>query len=821
MKTKRFGWGIGLAAIVLIVVGLVFSGASAAQWIPDSSEDGTWRVYVSHDLNGGHWGAVSIDPHVLTAPVGQSMPPGGLDQEKSIEPIKVNASFRGWSVRFTDSSNGNVIYDSGNEVWDLYHPFDYYPNNPRAMDCVMTARWAEGASSMGPETGTWTIHVNHDLKGGSLYNGTLPWPHTVITPVGQNVDMFVAFEFEMEHTPEKAGSTFGGWSVIFTDTATGDIVFDGRDSIWSLSEPFAYYPGNPREMDLLMIANWKSPVPEIVGGSNLWKVHNIFEIDADAQWGTYIPDFTIAAKIGDNMSWGSLDRAKNPNVFKPGYRFKGWSVRFTDAATGSVIYDSGDEIWDLDHPFDYYPGNPVEMNCRFLARWEEDPNARAEIDFWRIDIIYDLNGGHWGSEFEGLKQLMAPEWQSIPLDALKRIEPTREGYRFSGWSVRFSNPVNGYVIYDSGQEVWNLDVPFNYYPDNPPEMDCRFLARWVVDALPPDPDAESWSVIVSHDLNGGHWGAVSIDPHVLMAPVGQSMPSDGLDPEKSIEPVNEGASFRGWSVRFTDPANGSVIYDSGDEIWDLYHPFDYYPGNPRNMHCVMTARWGEASFPQPGPEDTWRVVISYDLNGGKWPPEGALSPRTITGVAGRSMPDGALDPERKIKPKHPYLKLARFKGWSVRFTDPANGSVIYDSGDEVWDLDHPFDYYSENPKEMDCLMIARWKEPRDGEWGVYIDVDLNGGFSDAQIFPVLVTAPIGESIPTEEIKKAADWAPRYDGLWFKGWSVRFTDPVTGNVIYDSGKHIWDLNEPFRYYPENPRVMECLMTARWSLLPVGK
>ena len=149
MKTKRFGWGIGLAAIVLIVVGLVFSGASAAQWIPDSSEDGTWRVYVSHDLNGGHWGAVSIDSHVLTAPVGQSMPPGGLDQEKSIEPIKVNASFRGWSVRFTDSSNGNVIYDSGNEVWDLYHPFDYYPNNPRAMDCVMTARWAEGASSMG------------------------------------------------------------------------------------------------------------------------------------------------------------------------------------------------------------------------------------------------------------------------------------------------------------------------------------------------------------------------------------------------------------------------------------------------------------------------------------------------------------------------------------------------------------------------------------------------------------------------------------------------------------------------------------------------
>ena len=31
MKTKRFGWMIGLAAVVLAVAGSVFSGASAAQ----------------------------------------------------------------------------------------------------------------------------------------------------------------------------------------------------------------------------------------------------------------------------------------------------------------------------------------------------------------------------------------------------------------------------------------------------------------------------------------------------------------------------------------------------------------------------------------------------------------------------------------------------------------------------------------------------------------------------------------------------------------------------------------------------------------------
>ena len=137
MITKRFGWMFGLAAIVLAVAGLVFSGASAAPLI--SGE--TWWVYVSHDLNGGHWDAVSIDSHVLTAPIGQNMPADGLDQEKRIEPIKENASFRGWSVRFTDPANGSVIYDSGDEVWDLDHPFDYYPDNPLEMDCLMTARW--------------------------------------------------------------------------------------------------------------------------------------------------------------------------------------------------------------------------------------------------------------------------------------------------------------------------------------------------------------------------------------------------------------------------------------------------------------------------------------------------------------------------------------------------------------------------------------------------------------------------------------------------------------------------------------------------------
>ncbi len=107
---------------------------------PDPSSE-TWRVNISHEMNGGHWGAISINPHTITAPINQSMPANGLEQERNIEPIKENAIFLGWAVRFTNAANNVVIYDSGSTVWDLNHPFDYYPSNPREMNCVMTAQW--------------------------------------------------------------------------------------------------------------------------------------------------------------------------------------------------------------------------------------------------------------------------------------------------------------------------------------------------------------------------------------------------------------------------------------------------------------------------------------------------------------------------------------------------------------------------------------------------------------------------------------------------------------------------------------------------------
>ncbi len=213
----------------------------------------------------------------------------------------------------------------------------------------------------------------------------------------------------------------------------------------------------------------------------------------------------------------------------------------------------------------------------------------------------------------------------------------------------------------------------------------------------PPPAPETWTVHIRHDLNGGHWGAVNIDPHTITAPINQSMPADGLEPERNIEPLKENATFKGWSVRFTNAENGDVVHDGGEEIWDLDHPFDYYPGNPREMDCLMTARW-EAAAPE-----TWSVNIYHDLNGGYWE-GGGIPNRTITAGIGQNMPHGALEPERITKPKR---FPASFRGWTVRFSDAETGDVIY-AGGEVWDLNQPFGYYPNNPLEMDCLMTAQW-----------------------------------------------------------------------------------------------------------------
>ncbi len=462
---------------------------------PPLPEPNTWVVHVSHDLSGGHWGAVSISPYTLTALVGENMPNTSFDQEKGIVPLAVSAEFSGWSVILTDASSGNVIYDGSSGIWNLDEPIRYDPANPREMNCRMVAQWT--AVSPAPpehESGVWTVHVSHDLKGGTFHDGSLSWPHTVTTPIGQNIDMAAAFQKELL-PPKKDSSRFEGWTVLFTDTATGNIIYDGRDSIWNMMIPFAYHPDNPREMNLLMIADWGLPLPVPV--DNVWKVHINFELDSGAYWGIFIPDFTITAPIGEDMAPNSLDQAKNPKIFKPGYTFKGWSALFTDMG-GNLIYDSQEDVWNLDETFKYYAGNPLEMRCRFLARWKENPDAdsQEENGSWRVRIEYYLEGGVWAAMAAAPKELMAPDGQDITLYGLKNLNPPgRAGYRFLGWRIRLIDSIFKVDYFSSGTTLWDLDEPIPYSPHFPKTMIWMMIAQW--EAVPEEITEEVIDVIDS------------------------------------------------------------------------------------------------------------------------------------------------------------------------------------------------------------------------------------------------------------------------------------------------------------------------------------
>ncbi len=555
-----------------------------ARWKEGQQASETWTVNVTHQLKNGVWPqGKEIEPYQLSAPVGQSMAASSLSKEQMVLPEKPDGVFKGWGVLFTDT-DGNIIYDGRNNVWDLNHPFDYYPDNPRHMECLMVAIW-EGPTY---EDTLWSVNVSHLLRGGQWPIGKRIEPYRIIAPIGQSMPYNLSQEQMMQ--PVKPDGVFKGWSVLFYDAKSADIVYDGRDTMWDLNFPFDYYPENPREMDCLMIANWEGgPGPEQPVGDS-WKVNVSHDLNGGAwQPGKGINPYWISAPVGQSMDGSSLIQEQLFIPQKPSSVFKGWGVLFTDASNGNVIYDGRNTAWDLNHPFDFYPDNPREMNCVMVAIWEGGAPA---IETWKVNVTHDLNGGTWPAG-----QQIDPYWISAPvgqsmvpgsLGKEQTILPLKPSAIFKGWGVLFTDASNGNVIYDGRSNIWDLNHPFDFYPDNPREMNCVMVAIWEGGA----PAIDTWKVNVTHDLNGGTWPAGQwIDPYWISALAGQSMAPGSLSKEQVIQPQKAGAVFKGWGVLFTDASNGNVIYDGRSNVWDLNHPFDFYPDNPREMNCVMIANW--------------------------------------------------------------------------------------------------------------------------------------------------------------------------------------------------------------------------------------
>ena len=177
--------------------------------------------------------------------------------------------------------------------------------------------------------------------------------------------------------------------------------------------------------------------------------------------------------------------------FRTGYTFKGWG---TSSSTSYAAYQPGSTFY-------------TNANTTLYAVW----SART------YTISYNANGGSGGpgsqTKTHGIKMLIS------------RVEPTRSGYTFLGWST---SPSASSASYQPGE--W-------YYAN----ADRTFYAVWKKNA--------PTSYTVSYDANGGSG-----------APGSQTKTQDITLTLSGTKPTRSGYTFLGWA---TSSSATSASYQPG------------------------------------------------------------------------------------------------------------------------------------------------------------------------------------------------------------------------------------------------------------------
>ena len=166
-------------------------------------------------------------------------------------------------------------------------------------------------------------------------------------------------------------------------------------------------------------------------------------------------------------------------------------------------------------------GTPEDPVCegRAFYGWAATPDASDEDVVTRIEVTadttvyaiyeetftvtYDANGGAFDGETEKYEALAAPGLYKIGADV---PEPTREGYKFIGWT----------------------DEDGRFLSETALNSDASFTAEW--------DDAVS----VTYDANGGSFGEEAVD--VVSIEIGTWYANDHKDP------VWPGHEFLGWML---------------------------------------------------------------------------------------------------------------------------------------------------------------------------------------------------------------------------------------------------------------------------------
>lgn len=241
--------------------------------------------------------------------------------------------------------------------------------------------------------------------------------------------------------------------------------------------------------------------------------------------------------IADTPVSGIIGQTYNvPSVSRSGYTFKGW----TNTESDDIIVIAADATTFT---------MPTKANEEYKAKW--NPN---------VNITLDPNSGKWADDSTAVKTEEvegSAEWANKPAN------PTKEGYKFMGWT---------------GEGVVNGALPANYPAATEETTDYTYTAQW------------KKLVTITIDANGGTWAdnttAAKVyhedDPDVAVIVGGQPWDTNFV-PTYDIPAyayaasgiARPGYALMGWQV------DGGEIVQSFPEI---------FPEDDATYTAVWTAR---------------------------------------------------------------------------------------------------------------------------------------------------------------------------------------------------------------------------------------
>ena len=451
--------------------------------------------------------------------------------------------------------------------------------------------------------------------------------------------------------------------------------------------------------------------------------------------------------VGNPTSYSVADLPRSiGNPTRAGYSFQGWTAKYSDGRA------------DMTYPSTYYSiPSGVTGLVTLTANW-------TPIQY---SITYTLNGGTATGN---------PTWYNADTATVIN-NPTRTGYNFIGWTVRYANDTqftgqvdyciplcsygnvaftanwgsaNQYVItyvLNGGTNAANNPLSYSVadLPRSigvPTHAGYNFLG-WTVKYS--DGRADITTPTVTYSIPSGVTGLVILTANWNIVQYSITYTLNGgtvtgnpttynIDSTVVIEnPTRAGYNFLGWTVTYAN--NTQYINQIGYTI-------------PRGSYgnVVLTANWGSAN----------EYSIAYVLNGGE---NAANNPASYTITA---LPRPITNPTRAGY---------NFQGWTVKYSD---GRA---------DITTPtLSYTIPSGVTGPITLTANWTPIQ-----YTVTYALNGGTNTANnptAYNVESTFPIAISNPTLTNYDFSGWTVRYaNGTEATGQSsYRILAGTTGNII---------------------------------------